>query len=204
MSNDEIAARARVEDLLEQLRRVDLQVVVVVPPDASRAAARDRARAAARAAGRLALFDEAAAAARDATLRAFARAGFSGTWAATEMSASIANARDRVAAAAAFEEAAMAAVVEDVIDEDTLEVLRATSGELVRATGMPSPGALSALTDRAGVGARGPLQVAGVVAYVFLCLLLVGTINAAVGLLALVFGVAVVSWRAGRRAGTDA
>ena len=57
----------------------------------------------------------------------FARAGFSGTWAATEMAVSVASAGDRIAAAAAFEEAAMAAVVEDLVDEETLEILRATT-----------------------------------------------------------------------------
>ena len=124
------AARARVATLLERLTRVDLQVIVVAPPDATRLAARDRARAAAIAAGRTVLLDEATAGARETTLRAFARAGFSGTWAATDRSASVATASDRVAAAAAFEEAAMAAVVEDLVDDDTLEVLRGSSDEL--------------------------------------------------------------------------
>ncbi len=110
----ESAARARVDDLLERMSRVDLQVVVVAPPDAQRVAARDRARAAAKVAGRTILFDEAVTAARETTLRAFARGGFSGTWAANDWSISIATASDRVAAAAAFEEAAMAAVVEDL------------------------------------------------------------------------------------------
>ena len=46
------------------------------------------------------------------------------------MAASVATASDRVAAATAFEEAATAAVVEDLVDDDTLEVLRATSERL--------------------------------------------------------------------------
>lgn len=58
------AARARVAILLERLMRVDLQVIVVAPPDATRLAARERARAAAVAGGRTELFDEATAAAR--------------------------------------------------------------------------------------------------------------------------------------------
>lgn len=197
------AAQTRVEDLLERLSRVNLQVVVIAPPDAARRAARNRARAAAAASGRSALFDYATRAARDTALRAFARGGFSGTWAATEMSASIANASDRVAAAAALEEAAMAAVVEDLVDEDTLEMLRVASGELGRSTGLPSPGALSALTAPAGAGTHGPLEVAGLVAYVLLCLFLVATVGAAIGLVALLFGVVVMSWQARRRARTD-
>jgi hypothetical protein len=121
--------------------------------------ARHRARDAAIVAGRGALLEEATVATRDVTMRTFARAGFSGTWAATEMAASVATADDRAAAAAAFEEAAMAAVVEDLLDEDTLEVLRATSDELERARGMPAPGSLSALAAPAATAVRGPLQV---------------------------------------------
>lgn len=78
-------------------------------------------------------------AARDATLRIFARSAFSGTWAFTDMAMSVTNAQDRVATAAAFEEAAMAAVVEDLVDGDTLEVLRSTSHDLARLTGVPQP-----------------------------------------------------------------
>jgi hypothetical protein len=187
------AARARVDAVLERLRRVDLQVVVVAPPDATRRAARDRARAAAAESDRTTLFDDAVAATREATLRAFARGGFSGTWAATEMSASIANAGDRVAAAAAFEEAAMAAVVEDLVDDDTLEELRATADELDRAKGLPAPGALSALTAPAGTRAQGPLQVVALVVLVMASLVLVGTFGLVVGLLAFGVGAAVLA-----------
>ena len=112
----------RVADLLERITRVELGVVVVAPPDAERMAARDRARAAADRGG-----PRAAARGRHArprarsTMRSFARAGFSGTWAATDMAVSVARSGDRVAAAAAFEEAATAAVVEDLVDAETLE-----------------------------------------------------------------------------------
>jgi len=197
----ESAARARMDDLLERMSRVDLQVVVVAPPDATRVAARDRARAAAAAAGRAILFDEAAAAAREATLRAFARGGFSGTWAANDWSISVANANDRAAAAAAFEEAAMAAVVEDLADEDTLEVLRATTTELELATGLPPPGALSALTGRFVAGTTGPLQVAGLVLVVLLGTFVAGIFGATIGLMAFAVVVAVAAL-AQRRTGT--
>ena len=196
----ESAARARVDDLIERMSRVDLQVVVVAPPDIERVAARDLARAAAVAAGRAILFDEAAVAAGEATLRAFARSGFSGTWAANDWSISIANARDRAAAAAAFEEAAMAAVVEDLVDEETLEVLRATVDELGRATGMPSPGSLSSLTARAGIAAGGPVQIVVLIGVFALVIFLWGVGGAASGILSLAFAVAVVAWLARRGA----
>jgi hypothetical protein len=144
-NESEQATIARVEALLEQLGHVDLQVVVVAPPDAERVAARDRARAAADAAGRLKLFDEAVSTVREGVLRVFARGAYSGTWAVNDWSMSVTNASDRLAAAAAFEEAAMAAVVEDLVDEDTLGVLLATAEELGMSSGLPTPGTLSAL-----------------------------------------------------------
>ena len=77
------AASDRVAALLERITKVELGIVVVAPPDAERMAARDRARAAAIVAGRGPLLEDAMRAARDVTMRSFARAGFSGTWAAT-------------------------------------------------------------------------------------------------------------------------
>ena len=157
MTDPAAAARARVEDLLERLSRVNLQVVVVTPPDSVRRSAQARARTAAVAAGRGGLFDEAVSAARETVIRAFSRGGFSGTWAATDWSISVARPDDRAAAAAAFEEAAMAEVVQDLLDEETLEVLRSSSGELVRSTGLPSPGALSSFArTRGDATASGP------------------------------------------------
>jgi hypothetical protein len=141
------AARDRLDEVLEALGRVDLQLGVVSAPDATRLAARERAVAAATAAGRGSLLAEARTATRDAVVQAFARAGFSGTWAFTEMSMSVATADDRVATAAAFEEAAMAAIVEDLVDDETLDVLRSTSEELGGLTGMSRPGALSSLAS---------------------------------------------------------
>ncbi len=147
MTDSVVAARARVDDLLERLMRVNLQVVVIAPPDGPRRSAQARARAAAVAAGRAALLEQATAAARETVIRAFSRGGFSGTWAANDWSISVATPGDRVAAAAAFEEAAIAEVVEDIVDGDTLEILRASTDELVRSSGVPSPGSLSELAS---------------------------------------------------------
>lgn len=154
------AARSRVEALLEQMTRVELQVVVVSPPDETRLAAEDHARDAALVAGRDTLLRDAVAAARDATIRLFARGGFSGTWAATDMAVSVVRASDRVAAAAAVEEAAIAAVVEDLVDDETLEILRSTWDDLVSLRRIPAPGSLSAFAAPVAVTLRGPLQVA--------------------------------------------
>jgi len=196
-----VAARDRVDALLERMTRVDLQVVVVARPDPTRLAARDRARAAAVAADRGDLFDGAVRAAREMTLRAFARAGFSGTWAATDMSVSVANASDRVAAAAAFEEAAMAEVVNDLVDAETLDVLRASSDELDRSTGMPSPGALSSFARSAAVADQGPLQGMLVIAFVIVGVAVWLFLGPGLGLLVIAGGVASTAWLSRRRSG---
>jgi hypothetical protein len=195
------AARKRVADLLEQLNRVELQVVVVAPPDATRMAARDRARAAASVAGRSPLVSEATAAAREIALNAFARAGFSGTWAATDMAVSVATAGDRVAAASAFEEAALGAVVEDLVDDETLGILRATAGELIDLTGIPAPGSLSTFTSPVAAVLRGPIQIAIVAVFVVVCAIVGAAVGGSVtfALVVLAVGVAILVFLARRR-----
>jgi hypothetical protein len=179
-----------VEALLDHLSRVDLQVVVVEPPDGVRRAARDRARTASIKAGRRELMDLATAAARDLSMRAFARGGFSGTWAATDMAASVVRSSDRVAAASAFEEAALAAVAEDVIDPETHEILQATADRLVDMTGIPAPGALSNLAAPRGGHTRGPLQLVAVSIVVVGGILLWMGVGVGFGILGIVLGLA--------------
>jgi hypothetical protein len=163
------AARTRVADVLDAFTRVELQVVVVSSPDQTRDAARDRARSAATVAGRKPLLDEAVEAARDLTVRAFARSGFSGTWAATDMAVSVVRAEDRVAVAQAIEEAVTAAVVEDLVDQETLEVLRSTADELVSLHGIPAPGSLSTFAAPAADMIRGPIQIAILAGFIVAC-----------------------------------
>jgi hypothetical protein len=199
------AAAMRVEALLEQLTRVDLQLVVVSPPDATRRSARERAREAAEGAGRGAMFEDATTAARETAIRAFASGGFSGTWAATERSASVASAQDRVAAAAAFEEAAMAAVVEDLVGSETLEVLEATIGGLQRFRGIPAPGSLSTFTERAGpdlsgLGSGQSLAVGLIFVAAVLAFAIAGFGGA---LLVVALGASIAGWFARRRSGGD-
>ena len=187
------AARARVAAVLQKANRVNLGVVVVAPPDATRMAARDLAMSAAIAADRGGLLDEATAAARDTVLKAFAGAGFSGTWAATEMSASVASATDRVAAVAAFEEATIAAVAEDLVGEDTLEVLRSTCAELVSSGAIPSPGSLASVASP-GLGmVRGPIQVAILMVVVLVCAVGALVFASVSGLIIVFFAVGIVT-----------
>ncbi len=156
--DDLAAAGARIDALRDQLSRIELQIVVVAPPDAVRRAARERAQDAARSAGRGALLDDTLDEVRATTLRTFARAAFSGTWAASQMAVSVASAQDRVAAVAAFEEAAIAAVAEDLVDDETLDILRATADHFASVTGMPVPMTLSTLGAPAAGVVRRPLE----------------------------------------------
>jgi hypothetical protein len=188
-----VAARERVRGVLEGVTRINLGVVVVAPPDATRMAARDVARTAASVAGRGPLLRESMSAAREVVLDSFARSGFSGTWAATQMTMSVAGPTDRVAAAAAFEEAAMAAVVEDLdVDDETLDVLRSTSLELTGLGGLPMPGSLASLAAPTAGVLRGPIQVAIVAVVVLACAFIGFAVGSYAGLIIVFIGVGIV------------
>ncbi len=177
------AARARIEPTLARLDRIDLQIVVVAPPDQVRIDAKRRAQVAAHDAGRGPLLAEACEAARSMAMTAFARGGFNGTWAATETSTSVIGSRDRVAAAEAFEEAVTAAVTEDLVDDRTVRILRATVNELVGTTGLPIPGSLAAITTPHRGLTDSSVGVAAVVVAVlasFMALVITGAVGAIV------------------------
>lgn len=181
------AARHRSGAVLDGLSRIDLGVIVVAPPDETRLVARRVATSAAIAAGRGPLLDEAQSATRESVLDSFARSGFSGTWAATQVSMSVAGPADRLAAAAAFEEAAMAAVVEDLaVDADSLDVLRSTSRELTGLGALPMPGSLSSIAS--GVPTRGPLRAVVLVAFSLAVVAIAFTGTIGIGLVALAVG----------------
>jgi hypothetical protein len=201
MTDPAVAARERVADLLERLARVNLQVVVVAPPDETRRSAQARARAAALAAGRGALLDEAVTAARETVLRAFSRGGFSGTWAATDWSISVASPRDRLAAATAFEEAAMAEVVADLVDDETREILLASCDELVRSSGVPSPGSLSSFS-RSAITSDSPALSAILISFGIIGLGLWFVVGVGVGLITIAAGIGIAILRGRSRPGT--
>ncbi len=187
-------ARDGVEATLRRLERIDVAVVVVAPRDRVRRAALERAHEAAQSAGRGAVLDEASTTAREFAIRAFSGHGFSGTWAVADWSISTAGPRDRAAVAAAFEEAVAAAVVDDLVDAETLAVLRGTSEQLAAMTGLREPGGLSNLghstltSGPATVAAMGAMGVAGFA--------MASVVGAVLGLAA---GAAIVGWFARRR-----
>ena len=199
-------AERRVAWVLEELSHLDLNVVVLSRPDEELVAAVDRARTATTAAGREELLASATGAAREVALRSFSRSGFSGTWAATDMGASVVRADDRVAAAAAFEAAAMAAVAEDLLDEETLEILKEPTESLRRTTGMPSPGSLSNFGSTRGssrgAGTTDTVQVAlGIAVGIAGVLVVVATGVLPLGLIVIASGLALIGAVARRRSG---
>jgi hypothetical protein len=125
-------------------------------------------------------------------LKSFANAGFSGTWAATEMSVSVARASDRVAAIAAFEEATIAAVAEDLVDEETIDVLRSTWAELIHSGAIPTPGSLTSLASPAAGAIRGPIQIAVLITVVLVCAAVGFTTASVSGLIIVFAGVGIV------------
>ncbi len=196
------AAYARVGALRDQLSRIELQVVVVAPPDAVRRAARERATETARENGRGRLLDDTLDEVRETTLRAFARASFSGTWAASQMAVSVASARDRVAAVAAFEEAAIAAVTEDLVDDDTLDILRATADHLLGMTGMPVPMALSTFGAPRGDTVRNPLQSAVIIGAAVALGAFIGSVPGSIAGMGLGIAIVAALTRIGRQSET--
>jgi len=187
------AASERVAAILEQAAHVQLDVVVIAPPNEIRTDARARATDAARAAGRGPLLDQAVEAARERADRGFAAGGYSGNWAATDMSISVARSPDRVAAAAALEEAVTAAVVEDLVDAETVETLEVSWRRLADFRSMPAPGSLSNLGSSIASTHGTSRAVAIVVIVIAAVVLLSGLTALGVGLLAV--GV-VLAWRA--------
>lgn len=148
-------AQRRVEATLDHARHVDLSrlIVGVAGPDIE--AARRVATSAASAAGRSALVDEARRSATAWVLQAFADRAYSGTWVATETSASVTRPADRLAVAEALADAVTASAVQDLVDRDTVGALRASWDTLDASSSIPEPGALNDFTRSiAGTGAR--------------------------------------------------
>jgi hypothetical protein len=205
-SEAEAEAARRVAWVLEELAHLDLNVVVLPPADDELVDAVARARDAAILAGRHPLLDDATRSASDIALRAFSRSGFSGTWAATDMGASVVRASDRVAAATAFEAAATAAVAEDLVDSETVEILREPTDALRATTGMPPPGALSNFASgrgsSAGIGTTDTVQVAlGVAVGIAGVIVVLATGVLPLGLIVIASGLALIGAVARRRSG---
>jgi hypothetical protein len=161
------AAARRIERTMARAQHVDLTSLIVGLPGDAVEEARGKATDAAIMAGR---GDLVAAARRDASawvLQAFATRGYSGTWAWTEMSMSVARPKDRAAVAEGLADAVTADAVEDLVEPEIAETLRSTWSVVAESAAIPEPGAISGLTaslvgPRTRPGAKG-LVIAGLV-----------------------------------------
>ena len=109
---------------LDRLALEDLRLLALPLPDpALRAAVLDEVDRAAAAVGRTALLDKARRRARDAMVLAYNRHQYDPTWAGLNWGRSLGTAQDRLGLTLAAEDAAVAAVLSDVLAEDLLESL---------------------------------------------------------------------------------
>jgi hypothetical protein len=124
---DIVEAADRLDAFLARLDRLaleDLRLLALPLPDpAVRAAVLDEVNSAAATAGRTALADEARRRARDAVVLAYNRHQYDPTWAGLNWGRSLGTAKDRLGLTLAAEDAAVAAVMSDVLDEDLVESL---------------------------------------------------------------------------------
>jgi hypothetical protein len=117
----------RLDAFLARLDRVgleDLRLLALPLPDADeRAALLEQVDRVADDAGRRPLLDEARARTRAAIERAYARHQFEPTWAGLNWGRSMGTTQDRLGLTLAAEDAAVAAVMRDLLDGDTVGVL---------------------------------------------------------------------------------
>jgi hypothetical protein len=155
-----IDAGRRVGATLEAAKHIELERLIVGRSSREADEARRVALAAAAAAGRTELVREAREAALDWSTRSFSERAYSGTWALTEMSMSVTRPADRAAVAEALADAVTADAVEDLIDGETLDALRARWHTITTAGPIPEPGSLSALTSGFMAGRSLPAGIA--------------------------------------------
>jgi len=170
---DDAAARSRLEALFARIDRLipdDLaHLGLATDAQAGRAGARATAQAAVNAARLDDLATEARAAARDRLIERWAGGLYRPTWmGALNWGVSTGRASDRAEVIGALEDAALAAVAGDLVDEQTIATLSGDGDAvLALATGGPAEESLATAVHAATV-ARTPLAAAGLTAVVML------------------------------------
>ena len=87
----------------------------------------------------------------------------------------------------------MAAVVEDLVDEETADILRSTTAGLIDMTGLPTPGSLSSFATPPAGSIRGPIEIAALVVFGAVCVLIAVLFSLGIGLLVLAIGLVIVA-----------
>ena len=193
---DDGLAYGRLDAFLERLDRVgleDLRLISLPLPDrALRGTLLTEVDRVAAGAGRKPLVDEARRRTQDAIARAYARHQYEPTWAGLNWGRSLGTTNDRLSLALAAEDAAVAAVMSDLLDDDTVAVLSEPFEHAAGMAGSTTTPSL-ALTKSNGIGwLIWILLAASAVSIVFT--LWFGN-GLAILVIALVSGVAFLSWR---------
>jgi hypothetical protein len=146
------SARERLEAFLARLDRLaleDLRLLALPLPDPTeRAAFLDEVRSAAATAGRTALVEEAQQRAREAIVTAYNRHQYDPTWVGLMWGRSLGTTKDRLGLALAAEDAAVAAVMDDLLDDDLVATLTEPFEHAAGMTGSTTTPSLS--LDRPG------------------------------------------------------
>jgi hypothetical protein len=181
---DVAEASARLEAFIARLQRLDLEdlrlVALPLPDPRERAALLKNVDLVAAEAGRTALVDDARQRARDAVVTAYNRHAYDPTWAGLNWGRSLGTTRDRLGLVVAVVDAAIAAVLSDLLDEETAASL---SEPFEHAAGMAGSTTTPSLSlDRPGPQGWVVRMVFGVMLVV--AALVIGAAQAALGLIA--------------------
>jgi hypothetical protein len=185
-------ATARLEAFIARLQRLDLEdlrlLALPLPDPGERAALLENVNRVGAEAERTALVDDARQRARDAVVTAYNRHAYDPTWAGLNWGRSLGTTKDRLGLVVAAEDAAVAAVMADLLDEDTIATL---SEPFEHAAGMAGSTTTPSLSlDRPGPQGWVVRMVFGTM--IIVAALVIGAAEAALGLIAAIL--------AGRRA----
>ena len=189
-------ATDRLEAFLARLDRLALEdlrlVALPLPAPEERAAMLDLVRRAAAEAGRTALVEDARRRAREAVMIAYNRHQYEPTWAGLNWGRSLGTTKDRLGLVVAAEDAAIAAVMSDPLDEETVASLAEPFEHAAGMAGSTTTPSLS--LDRPGTQGLLVRIVFGVM--LVIAALVIGAAQAALGLIA-----AILSGRRGDQRG---
>lgn len=196
MTEVDEAAADRLEAFLARLDRLSLEdlrlVALPLPAPEERAAMLDVVRGAAIEAGQAPLVEEARRRAREAVTIAYDRHLYDPTWAGLNWGRSLGTTRDRLGLVLAVEDAAIAAVMSDLLDEETIASLTEPFEHAAGMSGATTTPSLS--LDRPGP--QGWLVRIVFGAMLVAAAIVIGAAQAALGLIA-----AILSGRRGNQRG---
>jgi hypothetical protein len=177
-------AAGRLDAFIARLQRLDLEdlrlLALPLPDPGERAALLENVDRVAADAGRTALVADGRQRARDAVVTAYNRHAYDPTWAGLNWGRSLGTTRDRLGLVVAAEDAAVAAVMDDLLDEDLVSTLAEPFEHAAGMAGSTTTPSLS--LSRPGPQGWVVRMVFG--AMLVVAALVIGAAEAAVGLIA--------------------